>query len=55
MSKPQIDPDLISKIYAICTGETEHFVLMAAIVGELFHPVARFDWVGFAGWRHLAC
>ena len=47
MAKPQIDPDLMSKIHAICAGETDHITLMAVIAGELFHAVEGFDWVGF--------
>ena len=47
MVKPQVDPDVIPKIRAICAGETDHVTLMAVIAGELFHAVDGFDWVGF--------
>ena len=47
MAKPQIDPDLLSKIHAICAGETDHITIMPVIAGELFHAVDGFDWVGF--------
>ncbi len=47
MAKPQIDPNLMSKIHTICAGETDHITLMAVIAGEIFHAVDGFDWVGF--------
>ncbi len=47
MAKPQIDQQLITKLRAICAGEAGHVTLMAVVVGELFHAVDRFDWVGF--------
>jgi len=47
MIKPQVDPDVIPKIHAICAVETDHVTLMAVIAGELFHAVDGFDWVGF--------
>ena len=47
MAKPQIDQQLITKLRAICAGETDFVTLMAAVAGELFHAVDGFDWVGF--------
>ena len=47
MAKPQIDPDLIPKIHAICDRETDHVTIMAVVAGELFNAVNGFDWVGF--------
>ena len=47
MAKPQIDQQVIAKLRAICTGETDHVTLMAVVTGELLHAVDEFDWVGF--------
>ena len=38
---------MITKLRAICAGETDHVTLMAVVVGELFDAVDGFDWVGF--------
>ncbi len=46
MTKPQIDPNLMSKIHAICASETDHITLMALIACELFRAVEGFDWAG---------
>ena len=35
MTKPQIDPDLMPKIHAICAGETDHVTLMAVVAAQL--------------------
>ena len=45
MAKPQIDQQVIAKLRAICTGETDHVTLMAVVTGELLHGVDEFDWV----------
>ena len=47
MAKPQIDQQVITKLRAICAGETDFVTLMAVVAGELFHAVDGFDWVGF--------
>ena len=47
MAKPQIDQQVITKLRAICAGETDHVTLMAVVAGELFYAVDGFDWVGF--------
>ena len=47
MVSPQIDQQVITKLRAICAGETDHVTLMAVVAGELFHAVDGFDWVGF--------
>ena len=47
MAKTQIDQQVITKLWAICAGETNHVTLMAVVAGELFHAVDGFDWVGF--------
>ena len=47
MASPQIDQQVITKLRAICAGETDHVTLMAVVAGELFHAVGGFDWVGF--------
>ena len=47
MVKPRIDWQVITKLRAICAGETDHVTLMAVVVGELFDAVDGFDWVGF--------
>ena len=47
MASPQIDQQVITKLRAICDGETDHVTIMAVVVGELFHAVDGFDWVGF--------
>ena len=47
MARPQIDQQVITKLRAICAGETDHVTLMAVVAGELFHAVDGFDWVGF--------
>ena len=38
---------MITRLRAICAGETDRVVLMAEVAGELFHAVDEFDWVGF--------
>ena len=45
--KPQIDQQVITKLRAICAGETDFVTIMAVVASELFHAVDRFDWVGF--------
>ena len=45
--KLQIDHRMITKLRAICAGETDHVTLMAAVAGKLFHAVDGFDWVMF--------
>ena len=47
MASPQIDQQVITKLRAICAGESDHVTLMAVVAGELFHAVDGFDWVGF--------
>ena len=47
MKIPQIDQQVITKLWAICTGETDFVTIMAVVAGELFHAVDGFDWVGF--------
>ena len=47
MKKPQIDQQVITKLWAICAGETDFVTIMAVVAGELFHAVDGFDWVGF--------
>ena len=47
MASPQIDQQAITKLRAICAGETDHVTLMALVAGELFHTVDGFNWVGF--------
>ena len=47
MAKPQIDQQVITKLWAICAGETDFVTIMAVVAGELFHAVDGFDWVGF--------
>ena len=47
MASPQIDQQVITKLRAICAGETDYVTLMAVVAGELFHAVDGFDWVGF--------
>ena len=47
MASPQIDQQVITKLRAICAGETDQVTLMAVVAGELFHAVDGFDWVGF--------
>ena len=42
-----IDQQVITKLLAICAGETDHITLMSAVAGKLFHTVDGFDWVGF--------
>ena len=46
MASPQIDQQAITKLRAICAGETDHVTLMEVVAGELFHTVDGFDWVG---------
>ena len=47
MVTPQIDRQVITKLRAICAGETDHVTIMAVVAGELFHALEGFDWVGF--------
>ena len=47
MANPRIDQEVITKLWAICAGETDHVTLMAVVAGELFHTFDGFDWVGF--------
>ena len=47
MAKPQIDRQVITKLWAICAGETDHVTLMPLVAGELFHAVDGFDRVRF--------
>ena len=47
MAKPQIDQQVITKLRAICAGETDFVTIMAVVADELFHAVGGFDWVGF--------
>ena len=47
MEKLQIDQQVITKLWAICAGETDFVTIMAVVAGELFHAVDGFDWVGF--------
>ena len=47
MASPQIDQQVITKLRAICAGETNHVTLMVLVAGELFHTVDKFDWIGF--------
>ena len=47
MASPHIDRQVITKRRAICAGETGHIIIKAVVVGELFHTVDGFDWVGF--------
>ena len=47
MASPEIDQQVITKLWVICAGETDHLTLMAVVAGELFHTVDGFDWVGF--------
>ena len=55
MAKPQIDEQVITKLRAICAGETDFVTLMAVVAGELFHAVDGFDWVGFYRVVRRAC
>ena len=43
MASLQIDQQVITKLRAICAGETDHVILMAVVAGELFHSVDGFD------------
>ena len=47
IASSQIDQQVITKLQVTCSGETDHFTLMAVAAGELFHTVDGFDWVGF--------
>ena len=42
-----INSDLIDRILALCKGEDDEIAIMATVVGELYHDVDGFDWVGF--------
>ena len=42
-----INSDLNARILALCDGEDDKIAIMATVVGELFHDVKGFDWVGF--------
>ena len=50
-SKPNkvglINSDLTARILALCNGEDDKIAIMATVVGELYHDVNGFDWVGF--------
>ena len=47
MANAQIDQQAMTKLRAICAGETDQVTLMAVVAGELFHTVDGSDWVGF--------
>ena len=47
--------NVITKLWAICAGETEHVILKAAVAGELFHAFDGFDWFGFYRVLRRAC
>ena len=47
MASPQIDQQVITKLRAICAGETDHVTLMAVVAGESLQTVDGFDRVGF--------
>ena len=38
---------LTARILALCNGEDDEIAIMATVVGELYHGVNGFDWVGF--------
>lgn len=47
-NKPKLtDPDLTALILALCDGEDDEIAIMATVVGELYHVIDGFDWVGF--------
>ena len=48
LNKPElINSDLTARILALCNGEDDEIAIMATVVGELYHDVNGFDWVGF--------
>ena len=47
----QIDQQVITKLRAICAGETDHGALMGVVAGEFFHTVDGFDFTGW--WRRM--
>ena len=47
-NKPElINAELTARILALCNGEVDEIAIMATVVGELYHDVNGFDWVGF--------
>jgi len=42
-----INSDLTARILALCDREDDKIAIMATVVGELYHDVKGFDWVGF--------
>ena len=55
MAGRQIDQQEITKLRAICAGETRHVTLMEVVNGELFHTVDGFDRLDFTGCWRRAC
>ena len=47
MASPQIDQQVITKVPAICAGESDHVTFMAVVAHKIFHTIDGFDWVGF--------
>ncbi len=47
MEKVEIYKETLSRIYAVCDGESDSVALMASIVCELHHAFDYYHWTGF--------